>query len=96
MTTLILYPKNPLRAWIWTRKDYCGDMGFRRGVGDKIKPRVSQDGRTEYYLGNEWLQEGAVIVEERSGRLAVYPMEEIKKRYEIERAAVCCEQTGER
>ena len=64
-------------------------MGFRRGVaGDRIKPMVSPEGKTEYYLNGEWLQEGAVIVEERCGRLAVYPLEEVKKRYEVS-APVC-------
>lgn len=83
MKPMILYPKNPLRAWIWTKKDYLQDMGFRRGVAaDQIKIMISPEGKEEFYCNKEWLWEGCVLVEER-GKLKVYPLEEVQKRWDI-------------
>lgn len=83
MKPMILFPKNPIRAWIWSRKDYLLDTAFRRGVsGEQIKIRLSPEGKEEYYCNNEWMWEGCVLVEER-GKLHVYPLEEVQKRWDI-------------
>jgi hypothetical protein len=84
MKSLILYQKNPTRAWIWRSTDFCGAMESH-SAGLEIKPTVDQFGTTHYWLGGtQYLWDGAVIVEEAIGRFRVYPMEEVKKRYDVQ------------
>lgn len=93
MQTISLYPKNPRKAWIWTKKGYLQDTAFRKtAVGERIKPRVSPEGQTSWFLGHELLWDGCVIMEDGM----VLPMEEVVKRYEVGEDGCLLSQTREK
>jgi len=78
MNKILLFPRYPCPAYQWTS---AAPFALREKIGDQIKPRVADNGETSYYFGEEWLQDGAFIVEILKGMFVLMTEQEVDKRF---------------
>lgn len=68
-----LYPINPINALIWRKQ---APFALRGKIGG-IRCKVQENGNTEYFYNQEWLQDGCVFVEIESGTWRVMTPERV-------------------
>ncbi|MCK9570070.1 hypothetical protein M0R72_14095 [Candidatus Pacearchaeota archaeon] len=75
-----LYPRTPITAVEWQRR---APFAHAARIG-AIRCVVEQDGTSQYYYRNEWLQDGAILVEVERGRWVVMTKQRVEQLYIVE------------
>jgi hypothetical protein len=81
MEKILLFQKEPTPAYQWQKED---PFALRESIGADIRPRVNNS-ETSYCIHingkEEWLQDGAFIVEVLRGMFVVLTPEELDRRF---------------